>query len=155
MQAQAESEGRQCLVGALIANPRGQLFVQKRSLDRPLFPGTWDIAGGHVEPGETLYEGLAREVNEETGWRLVRLQAIVGVFDWNAGEHGFRTPVREFDFLVEVEGDLEQPRIEPDKFTEFRWVGPDDLEVLAENRPAEDHIPQILVQRALALAQAR
>lgn len=154
MQMQAESEGRQCLVGALVVNQRGRVFVQKRAPGRQLFPNLWDIAGGHVEPGETLTEALARELEEETGWHLLRLRAIVGVFDWDQGQHGFSGPVREFDFLVEVEGDLDHPRIERDKFTAFHWVGMDDLDLLAENRALDDRFMQILVQRGLVLAKS-
>jgi 8-oxo-dGTP pyrophosphatase MutT (NUDIX family) len=40
-------------------------------------PGTWDVAGGHVEPGETPQQALAREIEEETGWRLRRIEAQV------------------------------------------------------------------------------
>ena len=49
-----------------------------------------------------------------------------------------------------VAGDLAQPRIEADKFSTWRWVGPDDLDILRENRaPGDDFIIQ-LVTRGLA-----
>lgn len=67
LKAQADAEGRECVVGALIADSADRVFVQKRSTNRRLFPGCWDIAGGHVEPGEMLEQALAREIREETG----------------------------------------------------------------------------------------
>src|SRR6266567_7435531 len=54
LQAQAEAEGRQCVVGALIRNAQGHLLVQKRAPNRKLYPDCWDIIGGHVEVGESL-----------------------------------------------------------------------------------------------------
>ena len=134
LQAAAEADGRECVVGALIKNEAGAIFVQKRALDRKLFPGCWDIAGGHVEAGETLYEALAREVEEETGWQLIEIIDVVKVFDWEDERDGRIVKKREFDFLAQVSGDLNVPQIERDKFSEFRWVGEKELDILLENR---------------------
>src|SRR5581483_4639386 len=97
LQAKAESSGKQCLVGAVIINRQGQAFVQKRSLTRKLWPGCWDLVGGHVEPGETLEEALRREIREETGWKLARINAIIDVYD---GKTGNGDEIYEVDFLV-------------------------------------------------------
>jgi isopentenyl-diphosphate delta-isomerase type 1 len=58
-------------VHVLVFNERGQVFLQKRSMQKDCFPGTWDSsASGHLQPGES-YEGCAlREVEEELGLRL-------------------------------------------------------------------------------------
>src|SRR5260370_6116131 len=97
IQARAEAEGKQCLVGALISNPKRQAFVQKRAATRRLWPGCWDLAGGHVEPGETLEEALRREVREETGWEVSRIVAIIDLYDGELAEGG---AIYEVDFLV-------------------------------------------------------
>ena len=145
-QAQAEAEERQCVVGAIIVNARGQVFVQKRSANRRLFPNCWDSVGGHVEPGETLEETLRREIREETGWELSRILTQVGLFDWEDEQGGKR---REFDYLVQVEGDLEHPQLEWTKNSEFRWIGPDEVDLLRENRSEYDTLLFGVVKRAL------
>lgn len=81
LQTQATAEGRACVVGGLIVNDQGQVFAQKRNEERSLFPGCWDIVGGHVEAGETLHQALAREIEEETGWQLVRIIDLLELFD--------------------------------------------------------------------------
>ena len=136
LQAQAEQDGRTCVVGGLVLNPQGKVFVQKRSPNRRLFPNCWDIVGGHVDPGETLYEALARETEEETGWRLARILSVAGIFDWDAGRGDWTESVREFDFVIELHGDLDKPRIEVGKVSEVRWIGRDDLWILEEDRAA-------------------
>jgi hypothetical protein len=40
-------------VGALIRDGRNRVFAHRRSPTRRLLPGTWDVVGGHAEPGET------------------------------------------------------------------------------------------------------
>jgi 8-oxo-dGTP diphosphatase len=65
-------------VGAIIVDDEGRVFVHRRGYDRALFPGCWDIPGGHVEGEETPLETLAREVQEETGWRVAHVVAELG-----------------------------------------------------------------------------
>lgn len=149
-QRQAEAEGRACVVGGLIVRG-GRVFVMRRAPDRRLFPGGWDIVGGHVEPGETLWQALAREIEEETGWALARVRDVVEVFDWEVERDGQLRRKREFDFLVEVTGDLDRPRLEADKVSEYRWLGCDDLDVLNENRAPGDDAIFRLVTRALSM----
>lgn len=152
LQQIAEKDGRQCVVGAFIKNEDGAIFVQKRALDRNLFPGCWDIAGGHVEQGESLYEALAREVEEETGWKLVEIRDLVKVFDWEDEQNGRTVQNREFDFSVRVIGDLNRPRIEAAKFSEFRWVDRESLDLLLENRAGGDTVIYDLIKAALEKA---
>ncbi len=45
------SEGERWIAGAVIHDGSGRIFMQRRSPDRDLFPGAWDIVGGHVEIG--------------------------------------------------------------------------------------------------------
>ena len=52
----------------LVFNSRGQLFVQKRTLSKDLYPGYYDIAaGGVVLAGESYEESARRELREELG----------------------------------------------------------------------------------------
>lgn len=118
-------------VGAVILDRDGRAFAQKRSADRRLFPDTWDIVGGHVEPGETLLQALAREVQEETGWRLRRVARLLGTTSWTGDDGGGLR--HEADCLVHVDGDLDRPALEWAKHSAYEWFGPGDLHRLKEN----------------------
>lgn len=150
-QTEAESQGVGCVVAGLIFNQEGKTFVQKRAEHRQLFPGCWDLVGGHVDAGETLWDALAREIAEETGWTLRRIVHLVTIFDWHIEEDGDRQTRREFDFLVEVAGDLHHPQIETHKFSEWRWIGWDDLPLLKENRHEDDQVIYHIVKKALEM----
>ena len=152
LQATAEAEGRRCVVGALILDQPGhrRVFVHRRGYERRFLPGCWDIVGGHVEVGETLLEALEREVYEETGWRVARASALAYVADWETGggeEEVVRR--REFDFIVDVRGDLTRPRLERPEHIESRWLAADDVDVLAENRGLDGGMIRDLVELAL------
>jgi 8-oxo-dGTP diphosphatase len=143
LQAAAEAERLRVAVGALVVDGEGRVFVHRRGPHRELYPDLWDIVGGHVEPGERMLEALAREVEEETGWRLVGTPVLVHVADWDGR--------REFDFLVDVEGDLSRPRLEVPQHVEFRWVGAGELSLLDENRDVDGGAIRRLVELALRL----
>lgn len=44
-----------------------QVLLVHRSPQRQWYPNTWDLPGGHVEPGETPHRALERELREELG----------------------------------------------------------------------------------------
>lgn len=143
--------GKKLVVGALVVDPQGRIYVQRRSEERALFPGCWDIVGGHAEPGETVLDALRRELTEETGWRLEQFGPVVEVVDWSGSDGGQR---REVDLLVTVRGDLSAPQLEPGKHTGGRWVTHRDLPLLTQARDPGDTWVRAVVERALELAQA-
>ena len=51
-----------------ILKDNDEFLVVKRSLDDNLYPGAWEFPGGHLENGETLYDGLKRKLYEEIGF---------------------------------------------------------------------------------------
>ena len=65
------------VVHCLIFNSQGNLFLQKRSLIKDIQPGKWDTSvGGHMDPGETPQEAVARETREELGIENVSFQFL-------------------------------------------------------------------------------
>jgi 8-oxo-dGTP pyrophosphatase MutT (NUDIX family) len=143
----ANSEAPDC-VGALIRDDKGRVFIHRRSPTRRLFPGTWDIVGGHVEKGETAIEALAREIIEETGWELSRICAEVSEWQWES-EGVVR---REIDYLVEIFGNLTTPSLEVGKHDAYRWVGLDDVDMMMDGRTDGDYRLRDIVIKALQWA---
>lgn len=137
--------GRVACVGALIRDDRNRVYVHRRSASRRLLPGTWDVVGGHVEAGETPQQALAREIAEETGWRLRRIEAQTE--DWEWSHDGVVR--RELDYLVEVDGDLSAPRLEPGKHDAHAWLGPDNLDLMMAGRLDGDRRLRDIAARAV------
>ncbi|WP_112244833.1 GNAT family N-acetyltransferase [Kribbella monticola] len=132
-------------VGALVRDERHRVYVQRRTAQRRLLPGIWDIVGGHLEAGESPEQALAREVEEETGWRVRSIDATVADWEW---EYEGRVR-REVDYLVTVDGDLSRPLLEDGKHDASAWVGPDDLDLLMVNRTDGDRRLRDIVAHAV------
>lgn len=71
-------------VGGVIIDDGRALLIRRGS--EPL-RGEWSIPGGTLELGETLEEGVARELREETGLD-VRVLGLIEVFDRIYVENG-------------------------------------------------------------------
>jgi isopentenyl-diphosphate delta-isomerase type 1 len=58
-------------VHVLVFDRQGRVFLQKRSMKKDCFPGTWDSsASGHLDTGEDYDACALREVREELGVQL-------------------------------------------------------------------------------------
>ena len=125
----AVSDNKEIVVSALILRDR-RIFVQKRSAERKLFPNGWDVIGGHLEKGESIAQALKREIFEESSWILQKIIGHILTFDWQAGGK----EKREFAFLVKVRGNLDAPKLEKDKHSNYRWLSQDEIEILADDK---------------------
>ncbi len=65
-----------CVGGVVVHD--GRLLLVRRGQEPGR--GLWSVPGGRLEPGETVAEGCAREVLEETGLRVVP-GALVGTVE--------------------------------------------------------------------------
>jgi len=66
-----------------IINNDGELYLQKRSVNKDIQPSKWDTAvGGHIDYGETVEEALAREVREELGiTHFIPIHVLTYIFE--------------------------------------------------------------------------
>src|SRR5215213_6269328 len=74
--------GNRIYVGAVLIRDEDRrdasplVLLGRREAGRAFYPGVWDVLGGHLEPGETSEQALARELREEVGvtptaWRYL------------------------------------------------------------------------------------
>lgn len=113
-------------VGAVIFNEGRVLLVQRGN---PPMQGEWSLPGGALEIGETLVEGVRREVMEETGL-LVDPITIIEVFDRIARDEAGRVQYHYVlvDYLCRITGG--SPACASDA-TGLRWAAPDELDAIA------------------------
>lgn len=65
----------------VVTNSERELYVQRRTMNKDIFPGYWDpVTGGVVLAGESYEVGAVRELEEEMGIRGVDLQTHFDFF---------------------------------------------------------------------------
>lgn len=57
------------VAAGMILRPDGALLLAERPADKP-WAGWWELPGGKIEPGETVLQALARELDEELGIQI-------------------------------------------------------------------------------------
>jgi 8-oxo-dGTP pyrophosphatase MutT (NUDIX family) len=98
----------------LVFNSRGELYVQKRTMTKDVFPGYFDpAAGGVVLAGETYEQGAQRELEEEMGIRQTPLRPL---FDFYFEDEHTRVWGRVFSCVYDGEVVLQAEEVENGAF---------------------------------------
>ena len=91
----------------LVFNRKGELFIQKRTMTKDIYPGYWDLAaGGVVLAGESYMDSALRELHEEMGVTGVRLRHLFDQYfedDHNRVWGRIYTCTSEGPFTLQVE----------------------------------------------------
>ncbi|RAK71003.1 NUDIX hydrolase, partial [Aspergillus fijiensis CBS 313.89] len=117
--------------------PEKQRILLLRRAPTDSYPGRWEAPGGSCDATDgSVLAGAAREVYEETGLRVSRFRALVGVDAWEVVRADGVRKVVKFTFLVEVEppsghgdggGRGGGIRLEPAEHDAFVWATEEEV----------------------------
>lgn len=110
------------LTGILKDNEK--LLVVKRSENDDLYPGAWEFPGGHLEYGETLKQGLKRELQEEIGFTDNFEPIITHYYDELKEKNGELVHDLEIDFIVNVDSSALEIKLSGEH-CDYAWVTKD------------------------------
>ena len=94
----------------------GRLLIQRRTEQKHIWPGRWDVSiGGGVDAGETSRQGAEREFREELGYplQLGNMRPSVTV--------NFRGGFDDF-FLITKNLDLDELVLQKEEVSAVRWA---------------------------------
>lgn len=128
-----------------------EVFVQTRYKPEssPTYLDTLEIPAGGVEPYESVYDAITREVKEETGLDIIKFidEDSTGVLENRPGDKSmaFRPflcqqvtetngglPWYGFVFLCEVSGEI---KMQTEEAKDPRWLKLGELKLFLENQP--------------------
>ncbi|KAE8413395.1 NUDIX hydrolase domain-like protein [Aspergillus pseudocaelatus] len=119
-------------IGAFILNKKGEVLLGKRKGSHGA--GTWALAGGHLEFGETFENCAEREVLEETGLTIRNVQFLTATNNVMLDENKHYVTV----FVSgDIYGDVLEPELmEPEKCEAWEWVAWEEIVALAQDAMA-------------------
>lgn len=114
------------VVHVCVFDSRGRLLIQRRTEEKTVWPGRWDVSvGGGVDTGETSRQAAEREFREELGYPLdlggLR-QSVTVNFD--GGFDDF--------FILQKDLDLSALTLQREEVAEVRWAAEAETEAMVE-----------------------
>ena len=99
----------------------GRYLLLKRSSERyPNIKNYWDIPGGRIIPGTTIFENIKREVIEETKLIVLNEPTLIGVQDI------LRLPEKHIVRLTFSAATSGDPVLN-EEHTEYKWVSLEEM----------------------------
>lgn len=125
-----------CVLIHRTINDIPHVFMARRSAGKKFLPNEFELPGGHIEFGEDLEEGLAREVEEELG-------VTVSIGDPFAAFAYMNDVKKSQSIEVLYFGRLQEPfdslSINPEDHSEYGWFSKSDIPKLASLvKPIDD-----------------
>ena len=105
-----------CAAALLVQDNR--IVLGRRSSEQRIYPGVWDLPGGHLESGESPEQALVRELEEELGIVPTKLTPL-GVFDELDPE---KRGARQYHLYLVTEWRGSIVNRQPHEHSEIRWV---------------------------------
>ena len=89
-----------------------------------MFPGAWEFPGGHLETGETLKEGLKRELKEEIDFTDDFEPIITHYYDEVKEKNGKLIHELEIDFFINVDSTKINVKLS-NEHCDYKWLTKD------------------------------
>lgn len=128
----------QTVVHVCLFNREGQLLLQRRSQEKGLWPGLWDVsAAGGVDAGETSRQAAQREFREELGYPM----------DLGDMRPTFTLHIpRGFDdfYILQTDLNIDELSLQREEVTEVRWADREEAMALLEQGRFVPYHPQFL-----------
>lgn len=131
-----ENKWQLCVCGVLRCEDE-YLLIQRNPLDENM-AGFWEMPSGKAEFGEKVEQSLVREVYEEIGINVSKLEKnLVGVSEYSSSKNNINKYSVQLNYLIEVPT-KNLPINLSDEHVAFDWVNRD-------NELIDEFIAQIIM----------
>jgi 8-oxo-dGTP diphosphatase len=125
---------KQSITACVFIHKDNKALIARRADTKSFLPGVWELMGGHIEFGETIEDGLMRELKEELDVEIV-IDRPYHVFTYltdNNTEH-----VVEIEYLAILKNPDQKIVIKPEDHSDFKWITESEIEIYFEGNDQE------------------
>lgn len=116
---------QQVITACIFLHKDGKVFIGKRSKTKSFLPGKWELPGGHIEFGETVEEGLRRELREELNMEII-LGNIYSEFTYMMNEGNDH--VIEVLYLATMKNPKQKISLNEESHDEYKWLSENEVD---------------------------
>ena len=120
-----------------IYNDAGQILIQRRSLKKDTYPGSYHVAAsGHIEAGSYPLIAAMRELAEELSiYPQATEMELLGILKQSDHVPAKNLHNREFVYvyLLNFNGDITKLKLQEEEVDSVRWIEPNQIEEFLDN----------------------
>lgn len=127
---------------AVLFNDKGEIAFQR--IERDDYA---KLPGGGMDPGETIEEGLRRELREEVGCEITVGEPVGMVMEYR---NEFGVLQISYAFIAHVDGEVGEPKLEQEEIDEQLvpiWVKPEEALKLLDESSLDIYKVNFIVER--------
>ena len=121
-----------------------KVFLPKRAEMKKFLPGVYELPGGHIDFGEDLKEGLAREIMEEFGMR-VEIGDVIDVFTYMNDVK--KSHSIEVVYFAEFTDPIEYIHLNHEDHSTYGWFAENEREKVYSGEKGRDDPETIVIQK--------
>lgn len=117
-------------------NGEKKVFLPRRAKTKKFLPGVFELPGGHIDFGESLEDGLRREIREEFGMGIKVGDPFAAFTYINEikGSHSI-----EVIYFAQFENPIDNIKLNPEDHSEFVWISENEVgNIMDKNKKEED-----------------
>lgn len=126
--SEARADGQQVITACAFIHQTfdgvEKVFLARRAVTKMLFPGVYELPGGHIEFGEDITRGLKREINEELGMSVELGDPFTILTYLNAIKHSHSIEVVYFG---RFSSSLDSLRLNDEDHSSYGWFAEGEL----------------------------
>ena len=113
----------------------GKILMLKRADTKKVDPGLYAGIGGKVEPHESLYDALIREIEEEAG-----ITEFESIRPYSITQHPYPPTDSEWINVYFVIKIAKQVEVKPTEDGTFHWINPKEIDSLPTPTDIKEYI---------------
>lgn len=127
-----------------------KVFLPKRASTKKFLPDVFEMPGGHIDYGEGLVAGLAREIEEEFGMRATIGDTFAAFTYVNDVK---RSHSIEVVYFAQFKDPIDQITLDPADHSEYVWLSSDKLHEAYNDLKGEDDIEFQMIRKGFTLLE--